>query len=130
MNESASSPIGSGLGAGAAHDPFQSAKASALKAAEELRAAAAIKANELRTAAESRAHQLRATAGQKASEFKTDIKDRTEDLRAYADEAIGQAKKQYETLMTEAENMAREKPRQALLTAFGVGVVVGLLLRR
>jgi ElaB/YqjD/DUF883 family membrane-anchored ribosome-binding protein len=121
MNESVPSPMGAGLGAGASHDPFQSAKASALKAAEELRAAAAIKASELRTAAENRAQQLRATAGQKASEFKTDLKDRTED---------GQAKKQYETLMTEAENMAREKPRQALLTAFGVGVVVGLLLRR
>lgn len=130
MNESAPLSSGAGLGAGATQDPFQSAKASALKAAEELRAAAAIKANELRTAAESRAQQLRATAEQKASELKTDIKDKTEDLRAYADEAIGQARKQYETLMTEAENMAREKPRQALLTAFGVGVVVGLLLRR
>ena len=32
--------------------------------------------------------------------------------------------------MGEAETMAREKPRQALLTAFGVGLFVGLLLRR
>ena len=44
--------------------------------------------------------------------------------------ALGQAKEQYEKFMGEAETMAREKPRQALLTAFGVGLFVGLLLRR
>lgn len=118
------------FGAAPTSDPFQAAKASALKAAEELRHAAAQKASELRTAAESRAHQIKASAGQKAAEIKTDLQDKSEDLRAYADEALGQAKERYESFMTEAENLAREKPRQALLTAFGVGVVVGLILRR
>lgn len=111
-------------------DPFQAAKASALKAAEELRAAATQKASELRTAAESRAQNFKATAEQKATEIKTDLQHRTEDIRAYADEALGEAKMRYENLMIEAEKLAREKPRQALFTAFGVGVVVGLLLRR
>jgi ElaB/YqjD/DUF883 family membrane-anchored ribosome-binding protein len=111
-------------------DPFQAAKASALKAAEELRTAAAQKANELRSAAESRAQQIRATAGQKAAELKSEFQGKTEDIRAFADEALGQAKQRCESLMTEAENLAREKPRQALLTAFGVGVIVGLILRR
>jgi ElaB/YqjD/DUF883 family membrane-anchored ribosome-binding protein len=119
-----------GFGAAPTSDPFQAAKASALKAAEELRSAATQKAQELRTAAEARAQQIRASAGQKASEIKTELHDKTEDLRAYTDEALGQAKQRYESLMIEAENMAREKPRQALLTAFGVGVVVGLILRR
>ena len=44
--------------------------------------------------------------------------------------ALGQAKERYESFMSEAETLAREKPRQALLTAFGVGLFVGLLLRR
>lgn len=123
-------PSDIGFGAAPTTDPFQAAKASALKAAEELRAAAAQKASELRTAAETRAHQLKASAGQKAAEIKSDLQDKTEDLRAYADEALGQAKQRCENLLTEAENLAREKPRQALLTAFGVGVVVGLILRR
>lgn len=120
----------SGFGAITNSDPFQAAKASALKAAEELRAAATQKATELRTAAESRAQHFKASAEQKAAELKTDLQVKTEDIRAYADEALGEAKQRYEQLMTEAEKMAREKPRQALFTAFGVGVVVGLLLRR
>ncbi len=123
-------PSDIGFGASPASDPFQAAKASALKAAEELRTAAAQKASELRSAAEARAQQLKASAGQKAAEIKSDLQDKTEDLRAYADEALGQAKQRCETLMAEAENLTREKPRQALLTAFGVGVLVGLILRR
>ena len=59
----------------AVHDPFQAAKASALKAPEALRNAAA-------------------------------------DLRS------------------EAEKFAREKPLQALATAFGAGLLLGMLLRR
>ncbi len=129
MNETSSVPPSS-FSAAPSNDPFQTAKASALKAAEELRAAAAQKATELRQAAESRAHTLKSSAEQKAAELKTELQDKSDDLRAYADEALGQAKQQYETLMTEAEKLAREKPRQALITAFGVGLVVGLLLRR
>lgn len=127
MNDSSLLPD---TGFGSSADPFQAAKASALKAAEELRTAATQKAHELRSAAETRAQQFKASAGQRASEIKTDLEDRSEELRAYADEALGQAKERYESLMSEAENLAREKPRQALLTAFGVGLVVGLILRR
>lgn len=129
MNDS--SPLTeTGFGAATSSDPFQAAKASALKAAEELRSAATQKAQELRSAAESRAQQFKASAEQKAAELKTDLQDKTEDIRAYADEALGQAKQRYDNLMTEAEKLAREKPRQALFTAFGVGVLVGLILRR
>lgn len=111
-------------------DPFQTAKASALRAAEELRQSAAQKASELRDAAEAKAQQIKGVAEQKAAEFKTGFQDKADDFKVYADDALGQAKEQYEKFMGEAETMAREKPRQALLTAFGVGLFVGLLLRR
>jgi ElaB/YqjD/DUF883 family membrane-anchored ribosome-binding protein len=129
MNET-SSVHPSSFSATPSNDSFQTAKASALKAAEELRAAAAQKASELRQAAEARAQTLKSSAEQKASELKTELQDKSDDLRAFADEALGHAQQQYESLMTEAEKLAREKPRQALITAFGVGLVVGLLLRR
>lgn len=129
MSDSTSIPD-LGFGNATAHDPFQAAKASALKAAEELRSAAAQKANELRDAAGARATQIKSSAEQKAAELKSGFQEKAEDIRGYADDALGQAKERYETLMSEAENMAREKPRQALLTAFGVGLFVGLLLRR
>jgi ElaB/YqjD/DUF883 family membrane-anchored ribosome-binding protein len=100
-------------------DPFQTAKASAMKAAEELRAAAAAKAQDLRAAAEQRASQFKNAAGQHASEF-----------REYADQAFTEARDRYADLRTEGEKFVREKPVQAVLAAFGVGLFLGLVLRR
>lgn len=116
-----SEPISSDAGFGSAPgtDPFQTAKASAMKAAEELRAAAAAKAQDLRAAAEVRANQLKSAAEQHASEFKD-----------YADQAFSDARDRYSDLRTEGEKFVREKPMQAVLAAFGVGLFVGLILRR
>lgn len=111
------------FGSSPPHDPFQAAKASALKAAEELRAAAAQKASEFRAAAETKAQQLRDSAGQKA----TDIKEKAGE---FADNTFSEARVRYDDLRAEAEKFAREKPLQALLTAFGLGLVVGAILRR
>ncbi len=123
MNES--SPDNS-YGASAPTDPFQAAKASAMKAAEELRHAASQKAQELKSAAEGRTQQLKEaadafkeTAGQKAEEFKE-----------AASEAWSEARGKYEDLRAQTERLAREKPMQTVLTAFGVGLFIGLILRR
>jgi ElaB/YqjD/DUF883 family membrane-anchored ribosome-binding protein len=118
-NPTADSPFG----ASSPHDPFQAAKASALKAAEELRAAAAQKASEFRSAAEARAQQIRSSAEQKA----TDIKEKAGE---FADHTFNEARVRYADLRAEAEKFAREKPLQALLTAFGIGFVVGAIVRR
>ncbi|WP_395745202.1 YqjD family protein [Prosthecobacter sp.] len=113
----------SAFGGSPSHDPFQAAKASALKAAEELRAAAAQKASEFRSAAEARAQQFRQSAEQKAS----DLKEKAGEL---ADQTFTEVRVRYDDLRAEAEKFAREKPLQALLTAFGIGFVVGAILRR
>lgn len=110
----------------AGQDPFLAAKASAMKAAEELRYAAAAKAQELRQSAETRAHDIKAAAGQKAEEFR----EKADEVRQYADKTLSDAKAKYADLRVEAENFAREKPLQALATAFGVGLLVGIILRR
>ena len=104
---------------GSGQDPFQNAKASALKAAEELRQAASAKAQELRQAAEQRAGNIKASAEQHAGEF-----------RDYADQAFADAKDRYADLRVEGEKFIREKPMQAVATAFGVGLFIGLILRR
>ena len=85
-------PLPDSFGNSAAQDPFQAAKASAMKAAEELRAAASQKASELRSAAESKASHFKATAEQKADQY-----------REYAGEAFSEAKGQYSDLKAEAE---------------------------
>ncbi|MBL9132604.1 MAG: hypothetical protein JNG86_15470 [Verrucomicrobiaceae bacterium] len=117
------SPFGS---ASPAADPFQAAKASALKAAEELRHAAAQKAAEFRNAAEARVNQVRESAGTAAAE----IKEKAGEFRDYADETWQETRARVADLRVEAEKFAREKPLQALATAFGVGFVIGLILRR
>ena len=100
-------------------DPFQAAKASAMKAAEELRHAATQKAQEIKAAAEQRAQQIKDVAEQRAGDFKE-----------AANEAWSDARNRYDDLRSEAERYTREKPMQAVLTAFGVGLFVGLILRR
>lgn len=107
-------------------DPFQAAKASAMKAAEELRSAAAQKASELRDVAEQRAQQWRESASTAA----TDIKEKADEFRQYADDTWQEARARCSDLRVEAEKFAREKPVQALATAFGIGFVLGLLMRR
>ncbi len=100
-------------------DVFAAAKSSAIKAAEDLRSVATAKAQEIRQAAEQRASQFKTVAGDTAAE----IKDR-------ADKAWGEASGQVKNVRAEAEKFAREKPLQALLAAFGVGFLAGVIFRR
>lgn len=100
-------------------DPFAAAKASAMKAAEELRNAASAKAQEFRHAAEQRAQQIKHSAEEAGEQF-----------RDYADKAWAETRAQTKDFAAEAEKFAREKPLQALLAAFGVGFLVGVILKR
>jgi ElaB/YqjD/DUF883 family membrane-anchored ribosome-binding protein len=116
---SASLPTDPSFHPESSQDPFQTAKASALKAAEELRHAASAKAQELKQAAEQRASNLKSAAGQRAGE-----------IREYADQALSDAKDRYADLLVEGEKYVREKPLQAVASAFGIGLFLGLILRR
>lgn len=99
-------------------DTFTAAKATAVKVAENLRTAATEKMHDLRHSAEERAAQFRDTAEEKVTEIKE-----------YADKAMTSAKNQAKDIASEVEKYAKAKPVQALLSAFGLGVVVGLVLR-
>lgn len=107
-------------------DPFQAAKASAMKAAEELRQATTQKAQEWKNAAEARAQQFKDTAGH----IRENAEQRADQFREAANEAWSDARVKVDDLRAEAERFTREKPLQAVLTAFGVGLFVGLILRR
>ena len=100
-------------------DPFQAAKASAMKAAEELRNAASQKAQELRS-----------TATERAQQFKSAATEHAQDFRDYADKTFTDARERYTDFRAEGEKFVREKPVQAVLAAFGVGLFMGLILRR
>jgi ElaB/YqjD/DUF883 family membrane-anchored ribosome-binding protein len=102
-----------------ARTKFQSGKAHAAKAAEDIRAAAEAKAKELREAAEIKAKELREAAETKAHEF-----------RARAESVYGDYRTRARTFKDEGEHYIRENPLRAVLTALGVGFVLGLIFRR
>jgi hypothetical protein len=63
-------------------------------------------------------------------QFKSVAQERAGEFREYADQAFDDAKARYSDIREETEKFVREKPVQAVLTAFGVGLFVGLILRR
>jgi ElaB/YqjD/DUF883 family membrane-anchored ribosome-binding protein len=91
-----------------ASSKFESGKAHAVQAAEDLRAAAEAKAKELRAAAETKAHEF----------------------RGRAEEFYGQYRNRAQTFHGEAENYVRENPTKAVLSALGIGFLLGLIFRR
>ena len=96
-------------------DTLQTAKEQVRRTAEQWRDAASQKAADLK-------------AG--AAHLREEFSDRGEDFKEFAGDAIKQAAQQYEQFMVEAEELARQKPRKALYAAFGIGLALGLLLRR
>ena len=116
MSDTASDPV---TDKDSAASKFESGKAHAKQAAEELRAAAEVKAAQLRAAAEDKATQLREAAEAKAQEFK-----------GRAEEAYTTARTRARSLQEEGETFVRQNPLRGVLTALGVGFVLGLLFRR
>ena len=87
---------------------LESGKTHVKQAADDLRAAAEAKATELRSAAEAKANELRGRAEQAYSDVRT---------RAL-------------TMREDGEQYVRENPTRAVLTALGIGFVLGLIFRR
>jgi ElaB/YqjD/DUF883 family membrane-anchored ribosome-binding protein len=96
-----------------------SGKEHARQAADDLRAAATEKLSELRETATQRSQELRAAA-----------EARVTDLRGKAGTAWDQARTRADSLREDSEAYVRDRPLQAVLTAFGVGLFLGLLIRR
>tara|TARA_R110002096_G_scaffold206192_10_gene392390 strand:+ start:7054 stop:7416 length:363 start_codon:yes stop_codon:yes gene_type:complete len=110
--------------------PLESTKSHALQAAEELRAAASAKAAQLKQAAESRASQIRDVAGEQADTLKSAAGEQAGHVREVAEVGLRDARAKVEDLKVELEAYVRENPTKAVLTTFGIGVFLGMLLRR
>jgi ElaB/YqjD/DUF883 family membrane-anchored ribosome-binding protein len=87
---------------------FESGKTHVAQAAEDIRAAA-----------EAKAAELRATAEAKAQEW-----------RGKAEQAYSDAQDRARTMREDGEQYVRQNPTRAVMTALGVGFVLGLIFRR
>ena len=91
-----------------AHDKFESSKTHARKAAEDLRSA----------------------AGAMAEEYRGKAEEAWDDARGKAEQALGDAKARVRTFQDHAEQYVRENPTKAVVTALGIGFVLGMIFRR
>ena len=130
-NQPATTPAGIPGAATPVHDPaFASGKSHALQAAEELRAAAGAKAQQLKEAAESRAKQIRDAAEERAEGFKTAAEKGADQLKDAAGPALEEAMDRANEVREELEAYVRAHPTRAIVTTFGIGLFIGMILRR
>ena len=96
----------------------------------DLKSQAVQAAEELRSAAASRASQLGERVERVASDVSADASERAEQLRQAAETGWEEAKVKMQDFMQEGEAYVRENPGKSVATALGVGFVLGLLFRR
>ncbi|PYK42333.1 MAG: hypothetical protein DME46_11260 [Verrucomicrobia bacterium] len=65
-----------------------------------------------------------------AEDLKSAATTMAEDYRDKATQAWGDAKVRVRTLQEDGEDYVRENPMKAVLTALGIGFVLGLIFRR
>jgi ElaB/YqjD/DUF883 family membrane-anchored ribosome-binding protein len=93
---------------------------------DHLRAAA----GDLKEAARAKVEDIRQAASQKADEFRGAAQDKTQELKDAAESAWSDAGAKAKSWQVEGEVYVRDNPTKAVLIALGVGLLLGLLLRK
>lgn len=76
------------------------------------------------------AEDLKSAAGAVASEYRGKAEDAWGDARGRAEAAWGDATDRARTFQQDAEQYVRENPTKAVVTALGIGFVLGMIFRR
>jgi ElaB/YqjD/DUF883 family membrane-anchored ribosome-binding protein len=90
----------------------------------------AAKLNDGKLHATQAVHDLRAAAEAKAAEFRATAEGKVNELRGKAEQAYTDARTRAQSLRGESEQWIRENPTRAVLTAMGVGFILGLMFRK
>jgi ElaB/YqjD/DUF883 family membrane-anchored ribosome-binding protein len=96
----------------------------------ETTAAAAAKLADGKQHASQAINDIRAAAEAKASELKATAEGKVKEIRGQAEHAYTQARDRAQSLRGESEQWIRENPTRAVLTAIGVGFILGLMFRK
>lgn len=100
------------------------------QAANDLRAAAGEKARELVHTAESKAAALKERAVESAQHFRETATQRATALKATASEQWEDTRVRAKELHLTAEDYIRQNPTKCVLSALGLGFLIGLIVRR
>jgi ElaB/YqjD/DUF883 family membrane-anchored ribosome-binding protein len=76
------------------------------------------------------AEDLKSAAGAVASEYRGKAEEAWGDARDKAEAAWGDATDRARTFQQDAEQYVRENPTKAVVTALGIGFVIGMIFRR
>ncbi len=120
--------------------PFSEAPSSQA-AADDLRGAAGDKAKQIAQDANAKAQQLKQSAVEKAQQFRDfagtkahDIKEtagvKAQQLKQAAGEQVQHGRVKAREAHASAEEYIRQNPTKSVLTALGVGFVLGIIVRR
>jgi ElaB/YqjD/DUF883 family membrane-anchored ribosome-binding protein len=100
------------------------------QAANDLRAAAGEKARELVQTAESKAALLKERAVESAHQFRETATQRATALKSSATEQWDGTRVRAKELHVTAEDYIRQNPTKCVLSALGMGFLIGLIVRR
>jgi ElaB/YqjD/DUF883 family membrane-anchored ribosome-binding protein len=111
------------------HDPEkenQSSKEQLKAAAEDLKAAA----EDLKATAAGKIEEMRETAGEKTKEWRKVAEEKAKEASRAVEHAWYSAISEGRDWVTQGEAYVRKNPAQAMLIALGIGIVVGIGLRK
>lgn len=106
-------------------DEHQNPEEAAESGKDHLRAAADIK-----EAGSAKVEDIRQAAGQKADELRSAAQGKAQELRGTAESAWSDFRSKAKNWQAEGEAYVRDNPIKAVLIALGLGLLLGLLLRR
>lgn len=98
--------------------------------AEKLANDAGIKAQQIKESAVEKAGQFREFAGTKAHDIKETASAKSQQIKQAAGEQLQQGQIKAREVHADAEEYVRQHPTKSILTAIGVGFLIGLAVRR
>jgi len=129
-NFMADGPIGDTSKSQLAADDFRTAANSSTNKAKQIAQDAGVKAQQLKEAAAAKANQFREFAGAKASDLKETAGAKAQQIKQAASEQVEHGRVKAREAHADAEAYVKEHPTKSVLTALGIGIVIGLVIRR
>lgn len=129
-NFMADSPLGQTTNPQQAADDFREAAGDPAGKARKIAQEAGAKAQQFKQAAAAKAQQFREFAGTKAGDLKDTAGAKAQQFKQAAGEQMQQGRAKAGEAHADAEQYIRKHPTKSVLTALGLGVVIGLVIRR